>query len=230
MIKAILMDFNGVVIDDEPLQLEAYKKILAEEGITLTDEDYYSCLGMDDASFIEAAYARAGKTPEPNKVLDITQRKTGRWLETISKGVPLFPGVEDFIRKCSRELTLGLVSMARREEIGVVLEAAGLTDCFSVIVSAEDVENCKPDPECYRAGFRLIDAARSAKGHLPMTHGECVVIEDAPPGVAAGRGADLPVLGVTNTVSAEELRAAGAQVVTKDLDDWMPETFRRVFV
>ena len=80
------------------------------------------------------------------------------------------------------------------------------------------------------AGFRLIDAARSSKGHLPMTHGECVVIEDAPPGVAAGRGADLHVLGVTNTVSAEELRAAGAQVVTKDLDDWMPETFRRVFV
>ncbi len=62
-----------------------------------------------------------------------------------------------------------------------------------------------------------------------MTHSECLVIEDSPPGVVAGRYADLPVLGVKNTVSAAELRAAGAGWVAKNLDDWMPESVRRAF-
>ena len=97
------------------------------------------------------------------------------------------------------------------------------------IVSANDVSNCKPDPECYREGFRRLDLARIAKGHLPMTHSECLVIEDSPPGVQAGRSADLRVLGVTNTVSADALRAAGAESVAKDLNDWMPASVRRVF-
>ena len=229
MIKAILMDFNGVIIDDEPIQLNAFREILKGEGIDITDEDYYSSLGMDDKTFVEAAYERAEKTPESNKVLEITLAKTNKWREVIAERVPLFDGVENFIRKSSREFTLGVVSMSRRDDIEFVLDKTGLSKYFSVVVSAEDVSNCKPDPKCYRIGFRLIDNVRTAKGHLPMIHGECLVIEDSPPGIIAAKNADLPALGVTNTVSAEELRAAGADWVTTYLDDWMPESARRVF-
>ena len=119
--------------------------------------------------------------------------------------------------------------MAGRSEIDFVLDKAGLTDCFDVIVSADDVATTKPDPECYRIGFRDLDLARVAKGHLPMTHSECVVVEDSPAGVQAGKAADLPVLGVTNTVDAEKLRAAGATWIARDLNDWWPESFRRAF-
>ena len=66
-------------------------------------------------------------------------------------------------------------------------------------------------------------------GHMPMTHPECVVIEDSPPGVAGARAADLQVLGVTNTVSAAALRKAGARAVAWDLRDWMPESIKLVF-
>ena len=229
MIKAILMDFNGVIIDDEAIQMRAYQEILALEGISLTDEDYYSSLGMDDRTFVAAAYERVGKTPETNKVLEITQKKTQKWREIVADNLPIFEGVENFVRKMSEELALGIVSMAKREEIDYILKESGLSNCFTIIVSAEDISNCKPDPECYREGFRLIDLARIAKGHLPMIHGECLVIEDSPPGILAAKNADLPALGVTNTVSAEELRAAGADSVAKCLDDWMPESVRRVF-
>ena len=229
MIKAILMDFNGVIIDDEQIQLDVYRDLLKGEGIEITDEEYFSSLGMDDRTFVEAAYQRAGKTPEANKVLEITQNKTQKWREIIAGKLPLFSGAEEFVRKMAREFELGLVSMARREEIEFVLEKTALRDCFSVIVSAEEVSNCKPDPECYRNAFQQIDLVRIAQGHLPMTHGECVVIEDSPPGVVAGRRADLPVLGVANTVSAEELRKAGATWVAENLDDWMPDSVRRAF-
>ena len=229
MIKALLMDFNGVIIDDEPIQMRAYQELLAAEDIALTDEDYYSSLGMDDRTFVEAAYERAGKTPEPNKVLEMVQKKGQKWHDIVADGLPLFENVENFVRKMSNEFALGIVSMSGRADILYVLEQAGLTDRFDVIVSAEDVSNCKPDPECYRIGFRELDLARIRKGHLPMIHSECVVIEDSPPGVQAGRAADLPVLGVTNTVTADQLRAAGATWIAKDLNDWWPESFRKAF-
>jgi beta-phosphoglucomutase-like phosphatase (HAD superfamily) len=65
-------------------------------------------------------------------------------------------------------------------------------------------------PPVLQIGFREIDLVRVSQGHLPMTHSECLVIEDSPPGIAAARTADLPALGVANTVSADELRSAGA--------------------
>jgi beta-phosphoglucomutase len=229
MIKAILFDFNGVIIDDERLQMKAYQEILAKEGLVLTEEDYFSSLGMDDTTFIEAAYGRAEKTPEPNKVLEITQAKTARWREMVADELPLFPNIENFVRKMKNEFALGVVSMAKREEIEYVLAAANLDDCFGIIVSAEDVENCKPDPECYFKGFNLLDSHRIKRGHSPMVHADCLVIEDSPPGIEAGRRAGLKTLGVTNTVTAEQLRAAGADAIAKNLDDWMPGSIRGVF-
>jgi beta-phosphoglucomutase len=230
MIKAILFDFNGVIIDDEPLQMKAYQEILAKEGITLTEEDYLSCLGMDDKTFVAAAYERAGKKPETNKILEITLAKSAKWREMVAGELPLFDGMVDFIKKMAHDFALGIVSMARREEIEYVLEQSGLRDCFAIIISAEDVTNCKPHSECYIKGFNALDSYRIRRQHLPMVHGECLVIEDSPPGIQAGKNAGLKTLGVTNTVSAEELRAAGADSVAKNLDDWMPASVRRVFV
>jgi beta-phosphoglucomutase len=229
MIKAILFDFNGVIIDDEPIQMRAYQTILAEAGVALTEADYMASLGMDDETFVRAAYERVGQTVEPGKVAEISQAKTLKWRDQIAGHVPLFPHVENFIRKAANEFSLGIVSMAKYEEIEHILERVDLLNCFSVIVSAEDVKLPKPDPQCYREGFRQLDLARIAEGHLPMIHSECVVIEDTPPGIAAAVNADLPALGVTNTVPADELRRAGATWIAADLNDWFPESIRRAF-
>jgi HAD superfamily hydrolase (TIGR01509 family) len=229
MLKGILMDFNGVIIDDEPIQMKAYQDILAKDGIALTDSDYFESLGMDDKRFVEAAFRRAGQVPDANKVLEVTQAKSERWREVVADGVPVFNGIENFIKKMANEFTLGIVSMSQREDIDHILDLTGLKDCFSVIVSAADVSACKPDPECYRTGFGLLDSYRTGMKHLPMTHSECLVIEDSPPGVVAAKGADLRVLGVANTVSAGEMRAAGADWIALDLNDWMAESIRRVF-
>jgi beta-phosphoglucomutase-like phosphatase (HAD superfamily) len=229
MIKALLLDWNGIIINDEPLQMRIYQEILAKEGIALTDADYYSCLGMDDRRFVEAAYSRAGQTPQANKVLEIIENKTEAWREAISNDLPLFPGIENFLYKAAKDLSLGIVSMCNHVEIDHVLETTGLGELFTIVVSAEDVSAAKPVPECYRLGFNRLDAARTTMGHLPMTHPECVVIEDSPAGVQAAVAAYLQVLGVTNTVSADELRATGALWIAKDLNDWWPESIRLAF-
>lgn len=229
MIKAILMDFNGVVINDEPIQHKAYCAAFAAEGIDVSDEDYYSRLGMDDKTFVSSIFEAAGKPANDEMRAAIARAKNEKWREFVSDSIPLFPGVENFIRKSANAFTLGIVSMANREDIEYVLERARLRDNFSVIISAQDISCCKPHPECYRKGFLLLDAGRTALGHLPIVHNECVVIEDSPPGVAAAKAAGLPVLGVTNTVSEAEMRAAGADAIASDLGDWMPDSLRRVF-
>jgi beta-phosphoglucomutase len=229
MIKAILMDFNGVIINDEPVQMKAYQEVLSGEGIDLTEEDYLASLGMDDRTFVAAAYDRAGRTVDDEKIGELTAAKLAMWREVVSDDLPLFEGVDEFIAKMSREFSLGIVSMSGRNEIDFVLDKSGLRHHFATIVSADDVSKCKPDPEAFRIGFRQLDEARSALGHMPMTHPECVVVEDSPPGVAGARSADLQVLGVANTVSEEALRKAGARAVAWDLRDWMPESIRLVF-
>lgn len=224
------MDFNGVIINDEPVQMRAYQDVLKAEGIELSETDYYDSLGMDDRTFVHAAYERAGKQVAPEKVEELMAAKIAKWRDAVDAELPLFEGIRDFVEKMAREFSLGIVSMSGRREIDLVLERAGMARYFSTIVSAGDVERCKPDPESYRIGFNRLDAARTAAGHLPMTHGECLVIEDSPPGIAAALAADLPALGVANTVSPDELRAAGASAVARDLRDWMPQSIRLVFV
>ena len=230
MIKAILMDFNGVIIDDEPVQMRAYQDVLKQYDIDLTEDDYLASLGMDDITFVENAFKRANKDAPNGVTREIVDAKFIAWKAAVDKQMPLFEGIENFVEKCSRDFELGIVSMATRREIDHVLETSGLRKYFSVIISSEDVENCKPDPECYREGFKRIDAIRIANGHLPMIHADCLIIEDSPPGIVAAKSAHLLVLGVSNTVTAGELRNAGAGAVAKDLSDWMPESIRRVFV
>jgi HAD superfamily hydrolase (TIGR01509 family) len=229
MIRAILFDFNGVIIDDEPLQLKAYQGLLQPEGVALTESDYYDCLGMDDATFVRAAFARSGREVSDEQLQTLLDRKTEKHRELIEGELPLFPGVVTFIKSAARVWQLGVVSMARRVEIDHVLGRAGLAAAFAAVVSAEDVSACKPDPACNLRALELLNARRRAEDQPRLAPADCLVIEDSPPGVASARAAGMRTLGVTNTVAAERLRAAGADVVTASLADWTPESVYHVF-
>ena len=229
MIQAVFFDFNGVIIDDEPLQMAAYKEILAEHGIDLTENDYYGALGMDDETFVRAAFARGEKTLSDDLLKLISDEKTLRHRKMIEDELPLFPGVVTFLKAASRVYSLGLVSMANQTEIGYVLDRARLRSLFSVIASTEDVNVCKPAPDCYRAALKKLNQKRLGERLLPILASECLAIEDSPPGIESGRGAGMHTLGITNTVSAKQLRAAGAEVVTASLADWTVDAVQHVF-
>jgi phosphoglycolate phosphatase len=229
MIKAIFFDFNGVIIDDEPLQMAAYRDVLREQGIELTESDYYGALGMDDKTFVQAAFARAQKTLTDEVLQSTLAGKSLRHRKLIEDELPLFPGVVTFLKATSRHYSLGLVSMASPAEIQYVLERARLLSLFSVIVNAEDVTVCKPAPDCYEIALRQLNEKRQVERLLPLLASECLVIEDSPPGIESGRQAGMRTLGITNTVSAEDLRAAGAEVVSASLADWTVDAVRHVF-
>jgi beta-phosphoglucomutase len=229
MIQAVFFDFNGVIIDDEPLQMAAYRDVLAEHGIALTESDYYSALGMDDKMFVRAAFERGSKTLADQVLKRILEEKTVLHRKLFGDELPLFPGVVTFLKAMSRTYSLGLVSMAMQTEIAYVLDSAQLRSLFSVIVSTEDVGVCKPAPDCYRIGLEKLNEKRRGERLLPLLAGECLAIEDSPPGIEAAKCAGMHTLGVTNTVSEEQLRAAGAEIVTGSLADWNVDSVRHVF-
>lgn len=229
MIQAIFFDFNGVIIDDERIHLKAYREILQAEGVELSDEDYFASLGMDDVAFTRAAFARASRTVDDENVRTIIDREHALHRSLIEKEVPFAPGVVTFIKEAARELQLGIVSMAELSEITHVLDPLNLVPSFSVIVSAQAGLNHKPAPDCYLRALDLLNEKRPADRQLPLLASECLVIEDAPPGVEAGRAAGMRTLAVMNTVAASPLRAAGADVVTPNLSDWNLDAVHHLF-
>jgi len=228
MIKAILFDFNGVIIDDETIQMKAYEQILKGHDITLTEELYWGALGMDDRTFVRSMFEHA-KKPLTDPVLEtVLDTKTDLHRQMI-EDLPLFPGVVTFLKAAAREFDLGLVSMANKVEVGYVFQRANLTPLFSVIVTAEDASVCKPAPDCYLAGLTKLNEKRQHERKLPLLASECLAIEDSPPGIQSARAAGMRTLGITNTVPAAALRESGADVVTASLADWTVDAVKRVF-
>jgi len=229
MIKAIFFDFNGVIIDDETIQMKAYQEVLGGHEIALTEELYFGALGMDDKTFVQSMFAHA-KKPLTDPVLEnVLGAKTDLHRQMIEDELPLFPGVLTFLKAAAREFELGLVSMANKVEVGYVFERANLAPLFSVVVTAEDASVCKPAPDCYLAGLLKLNEKRQHERKLPLLASECLAIEDSPPGIQSARAAGMRTLGVANTVSNEALRAAGTEVVTKSLADWTIDAVRLLY-
>jgi beta-phosphoglucomutase len=229
MIKAIFFDFNGVIIDDETIQMKAYQEILRGHQIDLTEEWYMSALGMDDRTFVKAMFER-GKKPLTDSVLEtVLGAKIDMHRQMIEDELPLFPGVLTFLKAASRHFSLGLVSMANKAEVGYVFQRANLTPLFSIIVTAEDASACKPAPDCYLTGLTKMNEKRQRERELPLLASECLAIEDSPPGIESARVAGMHTLGITNTVSDEALRAAGAEIVSASLADWTADAVKLCF-
>lgn len=153
MHRAILLDFNGVIINDEPQHCEALIATLATYGYTLDRETYYrEYLGFDDRECFRFTFERMGLPPDPARIAEAIGRKAALYEKAIRASMELVPGSAEFIRTAAAEgYRLAVVSGALRREIELVLGEARLRQYFECIVAAEDVEACKPDPQGYRA-------------------------------------------------------------------------------
>jgi len=229
MIQSIFFDFNGVIIDDERIHLKAYREVLNAENVPLSDEDYFASLGMDDVAFVRAAYARAGRELSDETLRVLINREHELHRQALTEDLPISAGVIAFIKEASRHYQLGIVSMAEREEIDHVLNLAHLALHFSVFVTAEPELRHKPAPDCYQRALELLNQQRRAERKMPLLPGECLVIEDSPPGIASGRTAGMRTIGLTNTVSASDLRSAQADIVTASLADWTVAAVHHLF-
>ncbi|MBI4488995.1 MAG: HAD family phosphatase [Deltaproteobacteria bacterium] len=216
MLKCIIFDFNGVLVDDEPVHLKMFQTVLKEEGISLNKKDYYErYLGMDDRGCFKAAYQDQGRNLDETSLAELIQRKALYYRQSMEKGVIVFPGVEKLIPDLFSRFPLAIASGALRSEIEIILESITLRKYFQVIVSTEDVSQGKPNPEIFIKALSLLNEQKiSARSIHPL---ECLVVEDSKEGILAAHRAGMRCLAVANSHLAEELTEAEA--VVKGLDE-----------
>jgi beta-phosphoglucomutase len=213
-LQAIVLDFDGVIADSEPLHLKAFQETLAEEGIDLRSDDYYSrYLGYDDVGLLRALASDRGLPMTDRQMTSLVARKGSKLQGMLHGGGVLFPGALEFIRTAASHVPLAIASGALKHEILDVVDGAGVRDLFSAIVASGDTPESKPSPAPYLLAFQWL---RERTG-LDLDPRRCVAIEDSRWGLESAQGAGLRLVGVTNSYPANELE--GAELVVGGLSE-----------
>lgn len=200
VLKAVLFDFNGVIIDDEPIHEKLLNQLLIEENMRPKQGEFRQiCLGRSDRACLIDLFKNRGRILTDTYLNGLIARKARMYLqelETLEK-LPLYPGLDDFIFKLrATQVKLAVVSGALRSEIELVLKRAQLSEYFSVIISGDEVSSSKPEPEIY---LKAIDRLNQRFPNLSLRPQECLAIEDTFSGIEAAKRAGIPVVAVANS-------------------------------
>jgi beta-phosphoglucomutase len=211
MLRAVVFDFNGIIVDDEPIHFKLFQRVLGEEGITLTEEAYYArYLGFDDRGAFMAGFRDSERSLTDQKLAELIDRKAAYYQQAIRDHVVIFPGVKTLVYNLAPSVPLAVASGALRHEIATILTTARLLNYFQAVISAEDVEQGKPEPEIFLKVLAKLNAGVSQQ----IEPADCVVIEDSKEGIRGARRAGMKCLAVTNSHPAELLGEANAVVAS----------------
>jgi HAD superfamily hydrolase (TIGR01509 family) len=209
VIRGVVFDLDGTLADTEPLQWEAYRRVLAPFGVDVGREEY-----ADHWIAVEGGAEYACRTYDlPIDAAELRTRKAATYRTLVAGGVSPRPGARAALERLRPTHRLGLATNSTRAEVGVVLGHLGLGDILHAVVAREDYDRPKP------AGDAYVAAARA----LGLAPAECVVVEDTTRGVRAGRAAGCPVVAVPNEMTERNdfsdaaCRLAGLDELTAEL-------------
>lgn len=205
---ATFFDFNGVLVDDEHVHLEAFRDAVRPLGIEISDQKYWDeLLGFDDAGAFEYLLKEANLDPRREAVHSLIEAKRPLYMNRARESLKTFEGAAELIRKRAQVGPVAVVSGALTDEIEFGLSKLGARDCVEKIISAEDTSVSKPDPEGYLIALEWLrnkigDRARQA-----------LVIEDSIDGIRAAKSAGLVTIAVAHSYEPAALRATDADLV-----------------
>jgi HAD superfamily hydrolase (TIGR01509 family) len=217
-IRGVIFDVDGVLCDSEPfIRAAAVQMFARQHGVAVTPEDFLPFTGAGEDRFIGGVAEKYGVT------LDLPRDKSATYalyLDAIRGRLAPLPGAPSFIAACRAQgLKLAVATSADRIKLEGNLTQIGLPAAgFDAVVTGSDVTRKKPDPEVF---------LQAAAG-LGLAPAHCLVIEDAPHGIAAGRAAGAWCLALTTSFPAPQLRQAGADWTAPDLAHVPPQVTRRL--
>jgi HAD superfamily hydrolase (TIGR01509 family) len=197
---AVIFDCDGTLVDSEPLARTAWERALAPYGYALTDADAESCVGLPYPR-VHAYFAERVALPEAEPFWTEFSGELFTLIDT--ELAPFDDAVEAARTLRARGVPVAVASSSPRERLQRTLGRAGLLDAFDVVVAGDEVEHGKPAPDMF-----LLAASR-----LGVEPAACVVVEDSPPGVQAGRAAGMFTLAVCRVPGTEASLAAADRVV-----------------
>lgn len=208
MLRAIIFDFNGVIIDDEPLHFFAFREVLGNERIRLTRTHYYErYLAYDDRRCLREILADHERRMSSAEVSRLRRAKEQAYQRLLRKRLRLFPGAVGFIRKCASRYPLAIASGALQSEIQSILRGFNLHRYFRAVISADDVTRGKPHPETFMRACQALNRIRAGKGKKILAR-ECLVIEDSLHGIEAAHQAGMKCVAVAHSYPLRQLAHA----------------------
>jgi HAD superfamily hydrolase (TIGR01509 family) len=202
---AVLWDLDGVIVNSGRYHYEAYRWLLSQRGVELTEEQFFTRLfGRRNWDILREIL---GDLTE-DEVHQLADQKERKFRELVQGNIQPLPGAIDLLRRAhDAAIKQAIVSSTPRANIELILESLNVHDCLDAIVGEEDSERGKPDPQPFT----------TAADRLDVPYDLCVVIEDAPEGIEAGKRAGMRVIGVATTRPAERL--VQADLVVASLED-----------
>lgn len=226
MIRAVVFDFNGLIVNDEHLHYLLFAEQLATQGIKLTEELYNErYLGYDDRGCFSVALADFDKPRTHEIIHKLIADKAKRYLELARQELFFFPGVAESVKRLAEHVPLAVCSGALRAEVLLGLEIAGISDYFQGVVAAEDTAECKPNPEGYLKAIELLQ-----KKEPLLSVSEMTAVEDSLAGIEAARLAGMQVVAIPNSYPVAKLEKAEPTAIVPDLPafaDWVLERVTR---
>lgn len=197
MINGVLFDMDGVLVDSESFICKAAIMMFSEIGLSVSPEDFKPFVGMGENRYLGGVAEKYGKIVDIEK---IKARTYEIFAEIVKGNLKALPGAREFISKClGKNLKISLATSADKVKMKVNLEEIEMPpSTFDTIITGLDVERKKPFPDIY------IKAAQS----LGLKPSDCLVVEDSPSGIRAGKAAGCKCLAVTTSFPASELSEA----------------------
>ena len=206
MLRAVIFDFDGVITDSEILHLRAFNQILARHNIEITEEVYYKeYLGFTDRDCFESVASQNQLGLDSEQIENLIKQKNRIFEKLAQTEATIFEGVPEFLQMLKdNKIRRAICSGALLVDIAPILEKSRLGHFFEVIVSAEQIEKGKPDPE----GFLLALEKLNEGNQNSISANECVVIEDSHWGLEAAQAAGMHTIAITNSYDANQLTVA----------------------
>ena len=206
MIRAVIFDMDGVLTDSEPLINTAAVVMFRELGMSVEPEDFIPFVGTGENRYIGGVAEKYGFEID---IPSAKKRTYEIYLELVPEKLDAFPGARDLVLECRRTgLKTAVASSADAVKIEANLRKIGLpTDSWDAVVTGEDVERRKPEPDIFFAAAQCLELAPRC----------CTVVEDALNGIKAAKAAGMRCVAVEQTFPAQQLQ--GADVIRKSIAD-----------
>jgi len=224
MFGAVIFDFDGVITDSEMLHLSAFNSVIAPFGMEISKADYFkNYLGLSDFDLFKLLANEGLLNVDTARIDELAVQKNLIFEDLAQTQAPIIEGVTDVLEMLSKsKIPMAICSGALLGEIELILERSGLSHCFEVIVSAEQVKKGKPHPEGFELTLKRLNHGRAN----PITPDKCVVIEDSHWGLEAAVAAGMHTVAITNSYEADQLSMA--DIIIDHLNELSIDSLRQL--